>query len=144
LYFPFADAPSYEDVRAWLHARCETAVEQYPDAVTLEPNTHPGMKAHLHVSSNAVGRFSTLPYSARGHKHFPIALPADADSPVQWADADDVRPGAALKKYLDDGEFFAKYADRHGQQRFADRRNVSMGLRPRKFENTYAASGRLM
>lgn len=124
LYFPFADAPSYEDVRAWLRARCEAAVERYPDTVTLEPNTHPSGKAHLHLSSNAVGRFSALPYCARGEKHFPIALPADAESPTQWPDADDVRPGAALNKYLDDGEFFAKYADRCVGQRFADRKHA--------------------
>ena len=76
------------------------------------------------MSSNAVGRFSALPYCARGDKHFPVALPADAERPVQWADADDVRPGAALNKYLGDGEFFAKYADRHAQQRFGDRKQA--------------------
>jgi DNA primase len=121
LYFPFADAPSYEDVRAWLRARRETAAERYPDAVTLEPNTHLSDKTHLHFSSNAVGRFSALPYSARGHTHFPIALPAEADDPAQWHLTYDVRP-AALANYLSAGEYFAKYVDPRAQQRFADRK----------------------
>ena len=71
LWIPFCDAPSYEDVRTWLHAQCAQAISRNPGALTLEPNSHGGPPVHLHVQTNAVGRFSVLPYSVRAHPGFP-------------------------------------------------------------------------
>ena len=75
LWIPFADGPSYPDVRLWLHRLCAKAVAAHPDLVTLEPNSHGGTCAHLHIGSNAPGRHSALPYSARGTDGYPIAMP---------------------------------------------------------------------
>lgn len=66
LYVPFADAPLYAPMRAFLDAICLQAVAQHPQRFTTQPNTHAAGRIHLHASSNAVGRFSALPYSVRG------------------------------------------------------------------------------
>jgi len=121
LFFPFTDAPSYDEVRMWLRERCKTAVERFPETLTLEPNSHPGPCAHLHFASNAIGRFSALPYCARGSAGFPLALPADCDDPSQWEASSGVH-ASQLKSWLRD-EYFSKYADRYASQRFADRKH---------------------
>jgi DNA primase len=80
IWIPFCDSPIYDDVRNWLHAQCAQAVVRNPKAVTLEPNSHGGPPVHLHVQTNAVGRFSILPYSVRVAPGYPIALPIDVDA----------------------------------------------------------------
>ena len=80
LWIPFGDTPGYEDVRTWLHAQCAQAVLRNPSALTLEPNSHGGPSVHLHVQTNAVGRFSVLPYSVRARPGFPVAMPIDLDT----------------------------------------------------------------
>lgn len=75
LWIPFADGPAYPDVRLWLHRLCAKAVSAHPDLVTLEPNTRGGKCAHLHITSNAPGRHSALPYSARGTPGNPLVMP---------------------------------------------------------------------
>ena len=77
LWIPFRDAPAYGEVLRWLHTVCAKAVERSPSEVTLAPNSHGGAPAHLHVASNAVGRFSVLPYSVRCRPDFPVAVPLD-------------------------------------------------------------------
>lgn len=77
LWIPFADAPAYEDLRLFLHGPCAEAAQRNPDLITLAPNSKGGPPVHLHVQSNAVGRFSVLPYSVRPGVHFPIAMPID-------------------------------------------------------------------
>ena len=79
LWIPFCNAPSYEDVRTWLHAQCAQAILRNPSALTLEPNSRGGPPVHLHVQTNAVGRFSVLPYSVRAKPGFPVAMPIDLD-----------------------------------------------------------------
>lgn len=39
LWIPFADSPSYEDLRLWLHARCAQAALRDPELATLAPNS---------------------------------------------------------------------------------------------------------
>lgn len=75
LWIPFADAPRAEAVRAWLHEFCASAVRKHPDLFTNEPNTHDTGRVHLHVSSNAPGHFSALPYSVRGDVGLGICTP---------------------------------------------------------------------
>ncbi len=75
LWIPLADAPAAQDVRTWLHTFCNDAVQRRADLFTTEPNTHDVRRVHLHVSSNAPGHFSILPYSLRGAGGFPVATP---------------------------------------------------------------------
>ncbi|MBV9263672.1 MAG: hypothetical protein JO324_05060 [Candidatus Eremiobacteraeota bacterium] len=80
LWMPFGDEPSYADVRNFLHGICAKAVEQFPDVMTQAPNSHGGAPVHLHVQTNAVGRFSVLPYSVRAGTEYSVALPVDLGS----------------------------------------------------------------
>lgn len=124
-WIPFADSPTYEDVRAWLRRLCESAVERHGDVVTLEPNTHHSARAHLHLQSNSVGRFSALPYSVRGSAGYPIALPADPHDRASWEGASGVLAGG-LEAWLAthggvDGEPFRRFVEPFAAQRFAGR-----------------------
>ncbi|HTU80680.1 MAG TPA: hypothetical protein VMF61_01035 [Candidatus Acidoferrales bacterium] len=75
IWIPFADGPAYECVRTFLHGLCLRLAQRAPATFTLEPNSHGGPPLHLHVQSNAVGRFSILPFSARASRGFPVAIP---------------------------------------------------------------------
>lgn len=75
LWIPFSDAPEYPALRAWLNALCKRAVARHPQLLTMEPNTHGGTCVHVHVTSNAPGHYSILPYSARGSDGYPLAIP---------------------------------------------------------------------
>ena len=85
LYIPFADAPTYAPMRAFLDAICLLAVQKHPRGFTTQPNTHATGRIHLHASSNAVGRFSALPYSLRG------GLETHVCAPVTWDELQDTR-----------------------------------------------------
>lgn len=130
LWFPFTDGPSYEAVRQWLHERCELAVERHGNVVTLEPNTDPSNRAHLHYQSNAVGRFSCVPYAARGSAGYPIALPADPHDRASWEGATGVNAGGVAAWLEARGgsergiELFGKFAAAHAAQAFAGRVEV--------------------
>jgi hypothetical protein len=50
----------------------------------IDPNTRNDSLAHLHAQSNAVGRFSVLPYSVRAKSGYPIARL------VPWSEAQEV------------------------------------------------------
>lgn len=65
LWIPFADSPHAEVLRKWLHALCDRAAELHPDLVSTVYNTHHDGRVHLHVSSNAAGHYSAVPYSLR-------------------------------------------------------------------------------
>lgn len=66
LWVPLADAPHAAPLRLWLHAIANEAAARHPDLISTELNTHKDGRVHLHVSSNAAGRFSADPYSLRG------------------------------------------------------------------------------
>jgi DNA primase len=76
---PLDDGPTYPDVREWLHSICNEAVRRHPDVFTTEPNTHRDNRVHLHVSSNAPGRYSALPYSLRGTPDLLVCTPITWD-----------------------------------------------------------------
>jgi bifunctional non-homologous end joining protein LigD len=120
LWVPFADAPAYDDVRASLHQLCLTAAQQHPDLLTTVPNTTPSPQAHLHISSNAVGRFSILPYSTRARPGLPLAVP------VVWNDVTGYANGAVCAGALGDwlavhGETFSAQLATIPPQRFGAR-----------------------
>ena len=123
LWIPFGDAPSYDAVRAWLHACCIRAVLSAPDLLTLEPNSHGGRPVHLHVQSNAVGRFSVLPYSVRARAGYPVAIPID--SSAQRGNGDSFENGSVRAENFAEwmaanGEPFAAQPAEFYGQRFAD------------------------
>jgi len=120
LWIPFADGPAYPDVRLWLHRLCEKVVAVHADLVTLEPNTHGGKRAHLHIASNAPGRHSALPYSARGTAGNPLVLP------VAWPMLGAFKNGAVCAGDLSEwlwrhGEVFGAELAVLAPQMFGDR-----------------------
>ncbi len=66
LWVPLADAPHAAPLRVWLHTVANEAAARHPDLISTELNTHKDGRVHVHVSSNAAGRFSAVPYSLRG------------------------------------------------------------------------------
>ncbi len=65
LWMPLADAPLADVLRRGLHQLCRRAEELHPDLVSNAFNTHHDGRVHLHVSSNASGHYSAVPYSLR-------------------------------------------------------------------------------
>ena len=65
LWIPFADRPRADALRKWLHALCNRAAALHPDLMSTIYNTHHDGRVHLHVSSNAAGHYSAVPYSLR-------------------------------------------------------------------------------
>jgi DNA primase len=110
VWVPFGDGPAYDVVRAWLHA---LIVEAVMDDPTIDPS-------ELHVSTNAVGRWSMVPYSLIG------AAATTAVTPIRWNELDTI--GAALPcdavaaRVADD--VFDAEVRRIGIQRFAGGRLV--------------------
>ncbi|MBV9718345.1 MAG: hypothetical protein JOZ77_03440 [Candidatus Eremiobacteraeota bacterium] len=66
LWVPLADAPHAKSLRTWLHHIANRACAAHPDLLSTELNTHHDNRVHVHVSSNAAGRFSAVPYCLRG------------------------------------------------------------------------------
>ncbi|MBC5800647.1 MAG: hypothetical protein GIW94_11855 [Candidatus Eremiobacteraeota bacterium] len=64
LWIPLSDGPQYVPLRGWLHTVCNEAVRRYPQRFSTAPNTHASGRIHLHVSSNAPGRYSAALQSA--------------------------------------------------------------------------------
>jgi DNA primase len=130
LLVPFDDRPQYNDVRIWLHGLANALATVHAGLFTTEPNTHGGSLVHIHVSHNAPGMFSALPYSARGLEHVPIALP------IPW-ELLDTTPIASITV----AEFpahFTQFGDtlmieRHriGEQKFSAIVIPSVGAEPR-------------
>jgi len=105
VWVPFADGPAYDVVRAWMHALAT-------DVATADPAID---VKELHVSSNAVGRWSCVPYSLIG----PEAT--TAVTPIRWEELDTIGaalPCDALTARLGTDVFDAEVR-RIGAQRFA-------------------------
>jgi hypothetical protein len=119
LWVPLADAPHATPLRAWLHALANRVAALYPDLVSTEHNTHRDARVHVHVSSNAPGRYSALPYSLR-------AQALRVCTPVLWSELDAVSGADAFgiddipKRLREHGDIFAMECARLARQRFAD------------------------
>lgn len=81
LWVPLADEPLADILRKWLHGLCSRAVELHADLLSTSYNTHHDGRVHLHVSSNAAGHYSAVPYSLR-------AQGLTVCTPIHWEELD--------------------------------------------------------
>ncbi|HKU80780.1 MAG TPA: hypothetical protein VJP76_01325, partial [Candidatus Tumulicola sp.] len=88
LWIPLAGV-RYAPLLGWLNAFCAAVARDNPLLFSLEPNTVASGRVHLHVSSNAPGRNSGLPYSLRGDAELHVA------APVEWDELGALTPIAA-------------------------------------------------
>ena len=116
LFLPFADLPAYADVRHWLHGVADAAVAERPALLATEPKPS-AARIHLAVSSNAVGRYSSLPYTLAGTPELGMV------TPIGWDELGRVHNGtytaANSAERLAQGDRFAQGAVAIGNQRFA-------------------------
>ena len=121
LFIPFSDAPQYDAVRAWLHGLVDHAIELHPKLLIHEKRPgekHTAARIACTVVSNAVGRFSALPYSLAGTPDLPMVTPFD------WTELGTLENGdvtaANSAERLAKGDVFGDLAKYHANQRFAD------------------------
>jgi bifunctional non-homologous end joining protein LigD len=117
LFVPFADAPAYDDVRAWLHRVCLAAAERHATLLTCGKTEEAGDRVHLAVSTNAVGRNSALPYSLAGNPGLHMV------TPIEWNELGDVDNGtytARTSAKRLERDVFAELAAVIGVQRFSE------------------------
>jgi len=119
LWIPFADAPHAEPLRAWLHRLCARVIAKNPHLLSAEPNSHGDGLVHLHVSSNARGRYSAMPYSLRGADDLAVCTPIRW-SELQALDDGDVTAATIATRLARHGDVFADEAARLAEQRFAN------------------------
>ena len=124
LWAPLADAPVDATVRTWLHARCAEIVARHPDLLSGEANTHHDGRVHLHVSSNAAGRYSALPYSLRGDARLSMC------TPIAWEELGAVGATAcdaagAAARIAAHGDVFADQVAIIAHQKLADARGYA-------------------
>ncbi len=101
LWIPLAQPRDYPSVRAWLHDFCNAAIAADPRRFSGAPDTHALGRIHLHVGSNAPGRYSALPYSLRGDAALRVC------APVTWDELPHLLPDA-----FDAANFAARLAAR--------------------------------
>lgn len=107
LWIPIDGGPAYADVRTWLHGIAGRAVERHPGRFTEDFDTHRDGRIHLHVSSNAPGRSSALPYSLRGTPDLLVCTPAT------WNELPDFGACVNAETFADR---LARYGDVFGDQ----------------------------
>jgi DNA primase len=87
LFIPFNDTPDYSAVRAWLHEAAETAVLRNDDLLTSDQHDQKTQRVHVNVGSNAVGRYSSLPYALTGGPNLGMV------TPIEWGELNTVVNG---------------------------------------------------
>ena len=117
LFVPFSDIPLYDAVRLWLHSLCNDAAARHPTLLTVaEHDADRGNRVHLSVRKDAVGGFSSLPYSLAGNPELGMA------TPLEWNDLGEIENGAytahnSARRLQRD--VFAEIATAIGVQRFS-------------------------
>jgi DNA primase len=116
LFVPFADAPAYGDVRAWLHVVANAAVFRNANLLTTDEHEHQHPRVHVNVGSNAVGRFSSLPYALIGSPQLGMV------TPIEWTEVGIVHNGHYTAENsadrLSQGDVFQRLATPLAAQRF--------------------------
>ena len=121
LFVPFADAPSYEEARAWLHELVNGAITRHPNLLVHEKRPHEQHTApriECTVVANAVGHGSLLPYALGGTIDLPMATPIEWNELATIANGDVTAANAAQR--LAKGDVYEKQARVLASQRFAD------------------------
>ena len=120
LFVPFADIPLYDATRAWLHSLCNRAAERHPELLTVAAHdADRGNRVHLSVTKDAVGGFSSLPYSVAGNPELGMA------TPVEWNELGEIENGmytAHNSAQRLQRDVFAEMAAAIGMQRFSSLR----------------------
>jgi len=120
LFVPFADIPLYDAMRAWLHSLCNRAAERHADLLTVAAHdADRGNCVHLSVTKDAVGGFSSLPYSVAGNPQLGMA------TPVEWNELGEIENGtytAHNSTQRLQRDVFAEMAAAIGVQRFSSLR----------------------
>jgi bifunctional non-homologous end joining protein LigD len=83
LWIPFDDLPHYDTLRAWLHTIADAVIAAHPNVFTHARDPE---RIRIDVGSNAVGRFSALPYSIRGNAALTML------TPIAWSDLGAAHP----------------------------------------------------
>jgi len=117
LFVPFADIPLYDAMREWLHSVCNRAAERHPRLLTVaEHDADRGNRVHLSVKKDAVGGFSSLPYSLAGNPQLGMA------TPVEWNDLGEIENGTYTAHNSAERlqrDVFAEMTTAIGMQRFS-------------------------
>jgi DNA primase len=117
LFIPFADAPTYESVRTWLHGIADRVVRHSPNLCTTDSHDHVSERVHVNVMTNAVGHFSSLPYALIGTKRLAMVVP------MRWTELGTVKNGdfhaTNSAQRLVEGDLFARLSAEIGTQRFS-------------------------
>lgn len=84
VYVPLERGPSFDDVRAALHALCVRIEARAPELVTTDPDiADRGDRVFLDYAQNSRGRTTVAPYSVRPRPGAPVA------APIRWEELDD-------------------------------------------------------
>ena len=119
LWIPLADAPHAGLLRNWLHQFANRAVALHPRLLSTEYNTHNDGRVHLHVSSNAAGHYSAVPYGLR-------AEGLTVCTPIRWQELGGVTSAAAVRaedlpaRLREHGDLFATESAIVAKQTFED------------------------
>jgi DNA primase len=117
LWIPFADAPDYEHMRAWLHTLIAEVISAAPDLFETERNVPPD-RIRLSVRTNAPGLGTSLPYTLRCLPGLPVVTPITRDE-LGIIDPETVTIEAAAERLDRRGDVFAAEVQRIGSQLFA-------------------------
>lgn len=118
LFVPFADAPRYDAVRAFLQGIVVRAAATAPNVLVPERRRHEAVavgRVDVTVRSNAPGRYSHLPYSLLGPRLSMV-------TPITWDEIDRVKIGSderSIAVRLQRGDLFGQQAAALLKQRFA-------------------------
>jgi DNA primase len=120
LFIPFNDAPGYEDVRAWLHGVADSAISHNQTLLTADQYDQKTERVHVNVGSNAIGRYSSLPYALIGSKNLGMV------TPIHWDELGIVHNGhytaTNSAERIAEGDVFQRLAKELHAQRFAGAR----------------------
>jgi DNA primase len=118
VFIPLTGAPAYDRVRAWLHRVVDAAIADNPTLLVHESRPHEqhtAARIECTVSSNAVGRFSRLPYALVGDLDLPMVTPFTWDE-LETLDNGRI-PAAYAEARLAKGDLYAKFAAELAEQR---------------------------